>query len=160
MSDCRAPRYGDGSVVTPRLRQSRAWEWNGGSGTQDRRRGPRALVWSQRRSTALVNSNSQKRSQRERACRRMNSFESRCRIGVRRVERNQKGGVEISGQFRSSRSARMRCAPLAASFFLPKTFARRAANGGVGGAVVGRSGTRRAITRLCLVIWISSPSLK
>src|SRR5438046_1293214 len=79
-------------------------------------------------------------------------------IHVENVEGEQEAGVDTGGQKRSSRSNAMISAPETFMRFLPKIFFRRARKSGRRTRTAGLGGSRRAMTRLRLVMWISSPS--
>src|SRR6266571_163596 len=79
-------------------------------------------------------------------------------IHVENVEGKQKAGVDAGGQKRSSRSRAMISAPETFMRLLPKIFFMRARKSGRRTRLAGSGGKRRAMTRLRLVMWISSPS--
>src|SRR6266704_2656938 len=79
-------------------------------------------------------------------------------IHVGNVEGEQEAGIDTGGQKRSSRSRAMISAPETFMRFLPKVFFRRARKSGRRTRAAGFGGRRRAMTRLRLVMRISSPS--
>src|SRR5204863_7508485 len=83
---------------------------------------------------------------------------SRGRIHVKDVEGEQEAGVDAGSQKRSSRSRAMISAPEIFMRFLPKIFFMRAKKSGRRTRLAGFGGRSRAMTRLRLVMWISSPS--
>src|SRR5260370_11445493 len=78
-------------------------------------------------------------------------------VGIRDIKREKKAGVRVNDQKRS-RSAASCSAPGTFSRFLPKTFFCLARKSGKAAGAAGSGGSSRAMTRLRLVMWISSSS--
>src|SRR6267143_1086613 len=78
-------------------------------------------------------------------------------VGVGDEKREEEAGVRVDDQKRS-RAAASCSAPETFRRFLPKTFFCRARKSGKAAGAAGSGGSSRAMTRLRLVMWISSPS--